>query len=172
MSIRPDLLSTTRLALRGLVWVNILGVVLVAALFVSSFVVPQWLQAVLGFLPDAPPSLFFGVRLNMLICLFDFPLAYFLLTRLIAVVDSVRDGDPFTAANAHRLKAIAFAMLGTQLLTLAAAGVEAIASSPGHPLDMGITISVEGWLAVFLLFILARIFDIGTRMRADLDGTV
>jgi hypothetical protein len=32
--------------------------------------------------------------------------------------------------------------------------------------------SVDGWLAVLLIFILARVFDAGTRMRADLDGTV
>jgi hypothetical protein len=31
---------------------------------------------------------------------------------------------------------------------------------------------VTGWLAVLLLFVLARVFDYGTRMRDDLEGTV
>ena len=32
--------------------------------------------------------------------------------------------------------------------------------------------SLTPWLAVVLLFVLARVFDEGTRMRDDLEGTV
>ena len=41
-----------------------------------------------------------------------------------------------------------------------------------QPLDLDWSFSVTGWLAVLLLFVLARVFDHGTRMRDDLEGTV
>lgn len=41
-----------------------------------------------------------------------------------------------------------------------------------YPLDIGWSPSVDGWLSVLLLFILARVFDAGTKMRIDLEGTV
>ena len=31
---------------------------------------------------------------------------------------------------------------------------------------------MTGWLAVLLLFVLARVFNHGTRIRDDLEGTV
>ena len=39
-------------------------------------------------------------------------------------------------------------------------------------LDLDLGFSVTPWLAVLLLFVLARVFAEGTRMRSDLDGTV
>ena len=36
----------------------------------------------------------------------------------------------------------------------------------------GASLVFAPWLAVLLLFVLARVFDQGARMRADLDGTV
>jgi hypothetical protein len=52
-----------------------------------------------------------------------------------------------------------------------AAIVEAI-STPEHPVDIEAGFSVNGWLAVLLTFILARVFAEGTLMREDLEGTV
>ena len=43
---------------------------------------------------------------------------------------------------------------------------------PGHPLQLDADISASGWLAVFLTFLLARVFADGTRMREYLAGTV
>ena len=37
-------------------------------------------------------------------------------------------------------------------------------------LDAGF--SINGWLAVLLTFVLARVFAVGTVMREDLEGTV
>ena len=46
------------------------------------------------------------------------PLHYVVLKRLLAIVGTVRAGDPFVAANALRLKAIAWTLLALQLLSL------------------------------------------------------
>ena len=66
----------------------------------------------------------------------------------------MRQSQP-ASGNAARLQTTAWALLGLELLHLAVGAVAA-----------------AGWLAVLLLFVLARVFDHGTRMRDDLEGTV
>lgn len=167
MSVRPNLLSTTRLALRVLVGLNILLGIGIAGLLALSLYAPLWLRTALGAHAEAVPGQMTGMRLVMLIGLAGVPLAYLFLTRLLAMVESVRDGDPFIAGNARHLQLIAWAMLGIQGLNLAEGAVCAV-----FPLEFDWSPSVDGWFAVLLLFVLARVFDIGIRMRADLDGTV
>jgi hypothetical protein len=43
---------------------------------------------------------------------------------------------------------------------------------PAHPLNVDTGFSINGWLAVLLTFLLARVFATGTLMRDDLEGTV
>jgi hypothetical protein len=45
-------------------------------------------------------------------------------------------------------------------------------STETHPIEIDGTSSLNGWLAVFLTFVLARVFAEGTLMREDLEGTV
>jgi hypothetical protein len=49
--------------------------------------------------------------------------------------------------------------------------VIAITSAVWEPGRLG-SFSFAPWLAVLLLFVLARVFAEGTRMRGDLEGTV
>jgi hypothetical protein len=88
------------------------------------------------------------------------------------VVDTVRVGDPFVIVNAQRLRTIAWAVLGLELMHLVVGAVAALASSATQPLDIGWSFSVTRWLAALLLFVLARVFEHGARMREDLAGTV
>ena len=113
-----------------------------------------------------------GGRAIMVIGIGSTPFAHILLTRLLAIVETVRLGDPFVAGNAARLQTTAWALLGLEVLHLVVGAVAAGASTEAQPLDVGWTFSVTGWLAVLLLFVLARVFDYGTRMRDDLEGTV
>src|SRR5262249_14629021 len=100
------------------------------------------------------------------------PLNYGLLKRLIAIVETVRAGDPFVAANASRLRAIAWTLLAMQVLSLLIGGIAKAVSTPAHPLRLDAGFSINGWLAVLLTFVLARVFAQGTLMREDLEGTV
>jgi hypothetical protein len=70
------------------------------------------------------------------------------------------------------LQAIAWALLALQLLSIAIGSIAKAVSIPGHPLRIDAGVSVGGWLAVLLTFLLARVFAEGTRMRDDLEGTV
>jgi hypothetical protein len=45
-------------------------------------------------------------------------------------------------------------------------------ASKQFPLHLDAGFSVNGWLAVVLIFVLARVFAEGALMREDLEGTV
>jgi len=100
------------------------------------------------------------------------PLNHAILKRLLAMVETVRRGDPFVAANAYRLRTIAWVLLAMQFLSLVVAAIAKMITSPAHPVTMDAGFSVNGWLAVLMSFILARVFAEGTLMREDLEGTI
>jgi hypothetical protein len=95
-----------------------------------------------------------------------------ILKRLLAMVATVRSGDPFVAANAFRLRAIAWTLLALQLLSLVIAAIAKAISTPAHPVEINAGFSINGWLAVLLTFVLALVFVEGALMREDLEGTV
>jgi len=167
----PSALATTRAAVRALIVLNVALGVGILGLFVASLVARDAVFAALG-VHVTTARLIDGMRLIMVIGLVSVPLAHILLTRLLAIVETVRRGDPFVAGNAARLQTTAWALLGLELLHLAVGAIAAAASSASQPLDLDWNFSVTGWLAVLLLFVLARVFDHGTRMRNDLEGTV
>ena len=45
-------------------------------------------------------------------------------------------------------------------------------STSAHPVNVHAGFSINGWLAVLLTFLLARVFAEGALMREDLEGTV
>jgi hypothetical protein len=113
-----------------------------------------------------------GLHAIALLGLVATPLNYLVLKRLLAIVETVRAGDPFVAANAKRLQAIAWALLVLQLLSMVIGAIGDAISTKAHPLDIDAGFSINGWLAVLLTFLLARVFAEGTLMRDDLEGTV
>jgi hypothetical protein len=91
--------------------------------------------------------------------------------RLLAILATVRAGDPFVAHNADRLHQIGWALLVIQLLDLATGvivvlldrlGVDHATWTPGF----------AGWIAVVMTFVLARVFRVGAAMRDDLAMTI
>jgi hypothetical protein len=154
-----------------LIVLNLLVGVGILVLFVASLVAANFVFAALG-AGVANARLITAMRLIMAIGIGAAPLTHILLTRLLAIVETVRLGDPFVAGNAGRLQTTAWALLGLELLHLAVGVIAAAASSPSQPLDLDWNFSFTGWLAVLLLFVLARVFDHGTRLRDDLEGTV
>src|SRR5829696_8853407 len=113
-----------------------------------------------------------GLRLIAGLGLLAVPLNHLILTRLIRIVETVGRGDPFVAANAYRLNAIAWFLLALQLLSMVIGGIGKAIASKEFPLHLDAGFSINGWLAVLMTFILARVFAEGTLMREDLEGTV
>jgi hypothetical protein len=165
-------LPIAHVVLRILIVLNWLSGAAIATLL---FAMPtrRWIMSALDLSPgpDAE-AVILGLRTIAVIGLIAIPLNHVVLKRLLAMVDTVRAGDPFVAANALRLRAIAWTLLGLQVLSLVVGGISKSISSPAHPIHMDAGFSISGWLAVLLTFLLARVFAEGTRMRDDLEGTV
>ena len=133
----------------------------------------QWTLHALGVPPvEQTDPLLMGMRAIAALGLLAVPINFAVLRRLMAMVHTVRAGDPFVAANAQRLQAIAWLLLSLQVLGLAIGLVAASVSTTAHPLHLGAGLSPSGWLAVILTFVLARVFAEGAAMREDLQGTV
>jgi hypothetical protein len=159
--------------LRILIVLNWVFGACILALLIFSFVnEPFLLKALkLGSVAENP-ALVIGIRAIAALGVASIPLNYAILKRLLAIIETVRAGDPFVAENAYRLQAIAWVLLVLQLLGLAIAAIGKAISTPEHPLHLDAGFSVNGWLAVLLTFVLARVFAEGTLMREDLEGTV
>jgi hypothetical protein len=169
----PDTLPVTRRVLQLLIVLNLLMGIGILTLLVASLVAEDLVLGALGVGPAArSPALVLGMRAVMVLGIAAVPVTHAVLTRLLAIVGTVADGDPFVAVNAARLKGIAWAVLGLELLHLAVGAVAAAASTREAPFDLDWNFSVTRWLAVLLLFVLARVFEQGSLMREDLAGTV
>ena len=146
-----------------------------AAIVVLLLVSPneQWIMSAFKLTPSPEASrLVMGLRFIAVLGLVSIPLHYFNLKRLLAMVETVRAGDPFVAVNAARLQAIAWTLMTLQLIGMAIDAIAKTVAIPGHPLDLDAGFSINGWLAVLLTFLLARVFAAGAVMRDDLEGTI
>src|SRR5262245_912448 len=133
----------------------------------------QWIMSAFKLSPSPEAArLVMGLRAIAVLGLVVVPLNYAVITRLLAIVETVRAGDPFVAANASRLRAIAWALFALQLLSVVIGAIGKAVSTPAHPVHLDAGFSINGWLAVLLTFLLARVFAEGTLMRDDLEGTV
>src|SRR5215510_1740608 len=159
-------------ALRILIVLNwLFGAAILALLVVMPN--QQWIMASFRLSPSPEAErLVMGLRAIAVLGLAAIPLNYLVLKRLLAIVETVRAGDPFVAANASRLQAIAWVLFTLQLLSLVIGAIAKAVSSPAHPLHLNAGFSINGWLAVLLTFLLARVFAQGALMRQDLEGTV
>ena len=170
----------SRSAALPLAWITlriliILNWLVGAAILVLLVAMPtrQWIMSALELSPSPEAErIIMGLRAIAVVGLATIPVNYLILKRLLAMVETVRAGDPFVAANAYRLQAIAWMLLALQLLGLVIAAIAAAISTPAHPVDLDAGFSVNGWLAVLMTFVLARVFAEGALMREDLEGTV
>lgn len=166
-------LPTAHIMLRGLIVLNWLTGAAILALLSAMVIAKDWTLTALGF---PPSSMIFpvisGLRAIAALGIVAVPLNHVVLARLLAIVESVRNGNPFIPDNASRLRAIAWALLGLQTVSLAIAAIGKIISTPDAPLHLGGGFSVAGWLAILLTFVLAGVFEEAARMHADLEGTV
>jgi hypothetical protein len=165
-------LPIANVVLRILIVLNWVGG---AAILTLLFVMPneEWIMRAFKLSPSPDAERFvMGLRAIAVVGFVSIFVNYAIFKRLLAIVATVREGDPFVATNAQRLRGIAWALLTMQLLGLVIAVIAKMISSPAHPLKMNTGFSINGWLAVLLTFLLASVFAKGTLMREDLEGTV
>jgi hypothetical protein len=162
-------LAVARPVIRGLIVLNVLYALVIAGLLGWSFFIEGWPQRPLGFdMTNAHPLVGQGLRAIIVVGVIGAAIVHMILRRLLAIVDTVRTGDPFILDNARRLDAIAWSVLALEGLRLIVAAIAAVVWEPGR-ID---AFSFAPWLAVLLLFVLAGVFAHGARLREDLEGTV
>ena len=153
----------------------VLNLMMAAVILILLIAMPnqQWIMSAFKLSPSPDTDrLIMGLRAVAVLGLAAVPLNYFVLRRLLAIVETVRTGDPFVAANAIRLQAIAWALLALQVLSMAIGTIGRSVSTAAHPVHLDAGFSINGWLAVLLTFLLARVFAEGALMREELEGTV
>ena len=146
----------------------VLNWLMAAAILVLLLVSPneRWIMSAFDLSPSPEAErLIMGLRAVAVLGLVAIPLNHSVLKRLLAMVETVRAGDPFVAANADRLQAIAWTLLALQLLSIVVGAIGKAISTPAHPVVLDAGFSINGWLAVLFTFLLARVFVEGTRMR-------
>lgn len=170
---QATLLRVSQLIVRLLRLLNLFTGVLLVGMFIGSFLFePLFVQV---FANKQPPRIDPGLLLPTLrvtVALAGPLIAavHIMLSRLLAMIETVRDGDPFVPENAVRMKTIAWCLLVTQLYSLVFGAMVAIMNAAGSSIDW--KFSINGWLAVLLMFVLARVFEEGTRIRADLEAMI
>jgi hypothetical protein len=112
------------------------------------------------------------MRAIMVLGIVGVPIAYVVFSRLLSIVESVGRGDPFIVDNAGRLRTIAWALLGLELLHICVVAIASAVSTKEVPIRINGNFQLTSWLAILLLFVLAQVFLQGARMREDLEGMV
>jgi hypothetical protein len=162
-------LAFARPVILALIFLNLFYALAIAGALGFSFFIEGWPERPLGIdMVKAHPLVAHGLRAIVAVLIVGAAIVHTILRRLLAIVDTVRVGDPFILDNARRLNAIAWRVLALEGLRLVVAGIAAVVWEPGR-ID---AFSFAPWLAVLLLFVLAGVFAHGARMRADLEGTV
>lgn len=109
---------------------------------------------------------FFALVFAMGVCAFRW------LRQLRRIIDSVGLGDPFVPVNADRLANMGWLTVGIEALAFPAGAVAHFLTTHLNRSHIEIGFSLSGVLMALVLFILARVFREGARLKADLEGTV
>ena len=168
-------LAWSRPLISVLIVINLVYAAGVSLMFVVSVLPGTILWRALQMLPFPEghrDEIVLGLRAIMLVGVAAALVVDRVLRLLRAIVDTVRAGDPFLVVNARRLETIAWWVLAGEGLRLLIGAIALATTSSMPALDLDLGFSVTPWLAVLLLFVLARVFAQGARMRSDLEGTV
>ena len=171
---RDRLLAAAWIAVRAFLVVNIAATAAFVVAIILSFPLAGAIEHVLAVKYAArvdPSAVLLAMRILAVVAVAAGIVLHWLFTALRAIIAAVRAGDPFTLANAARLQSIGWALFGFQLLDLVQ-GAMTVWFARLHVDFLGWTPSVGGWLAVLLVFVLARVFRVGAQMRDDLAMTV
>lgn len=125
---------------------------------------------------DAPPIAYWGVvgAFALLVGLLFLGLRF--VRELSGLVDSVGEGEPFHPRNADRLSRMGWIAIIAEVVALPLAAFSTwltpYLADAGKHIDSDFGMDGESLLLILILFILARVFREGARMRDELEGTV
>ena len=164
------------LAAARLVFGLVTGIALVVAI-AASLLVPFVLlirDKVLAWLisQGAPPEAIWGVVSLQLLAAAAALFAFFFFRHLYRIIDTVSEGDPFVPENARRLSAMGWISIASHVLAIPLNMASRYLQDYSERFHVEMGVSFAGLLLALVLFVLARVFHEGARMREDLEGTV
>lgn len=166
---RNDLLSNTRVLLRWAFIIDIVFSVFLAVLLAAVLMANEDFSRNITIASAAaltPEQKLFAARVGIAGALLSCLLVLPMLRRLLAIVDSARSGDPFVPENGARLRHIGWLLLVINVAMTIAISL-ALRGRVSFP-----PVSFTAVLTVLMVFVIARIFETGSRMRAELQDTV
>lgn len=163
---RTDLLTVTRTLLRWGFYIDIGLLVLLVVVGVALVLSDTSRIQLTGLATMTPAQKLVATRIavagGVVCCALVLPV----LRWLLGIVDSTRANDPFAPANTQRLRRIGWAMLAISVV----AHLMETAVTRGY---VGLPRpTFAGLMTVLMIFVLARIFETGSLMRAELRDTV
>lgn len=99
-------------------------------------------------------------------------LGFFFFRHLYRIVGTVGEGDPFIPANAERLSAMGWIVVAVHVAAIPMVAIIQWVASVAKDVHTDAHLDLTGVLLALILFILARVFREGARMREELEGTV
>ncbi len=113
-----------------------------------------------------------AISVFLLIMVAFMALSFVWLRELRRIIDSVGQGDAFNPINALRLARMGWIVVAIELAAVPGGALAAWLGHLFHRERIEVGLSLGGILMALVLFILARVFREGAKMREELEGTV
>lgn len=120
----------------------------------------------------APPETIWAVAALLLMSAALALLAFYFQRHLYRIIGTVGEGDPFVPVNAERLHAMAWIAIAVHVVAVPMAVIANWVEDVTRDAHFKFELPLAGLFLALVLFVLARVFREGTRMREDLEGTV
>lgn len=120
----------------------------------------------------APPETIWAIVALLLLSAVLATLGFYFARHLYRIVGSVGEGDAFAPINAVRLRAMAWISVAVHVVAIPMSIVAKWTENVTKDMHYQADFPLAGLFLAMVLFILARVFREGTRMREDLEGTV
>lgn len=121
---------------------------------------------------NAPPEVVSAMVVILLLAGVAVILGFYFFRHLRRIIGTVGEGDPFVPINAERLRAMGWITVAVHILSIPMAALSGWIESVTDNLKVVFEVPLSGLLLAVVLFVLARVFREGTRMRDELEGTV
>lgn len=168
------MLRSSRWLLQTLVVLNILVGLLLLGLLLFTFTHETlFVSSTMKRFPEADAEgVLLSARWSLALIGPVMVVAHILFRRLLAILASVAAGDPFTPANASHLHTVAWCLLVLQLCDIGFGVTSSLLDKAAGEGVGGWSFGLTGWIAVLLVFVLARVFREGTRLRDEAKLTI
>lgn len=168
---RDPLLAIVRLILG----IAMIGAVVTAVAFALAVpVVLVWHERTIAWVVGhgAPAETIWALALIPALTASIAVLGFYFMRHLYRIIGTVGDGDPFVAENAVRLRSMAWISVAVHVVAIPTAALAKWTQAVTRDMSFQLDLPLSGLFLALVLFILARVFREGTRMREDLEGTV